>query len=69
MLRAHSVFSLLATGFLSGVRGVPRHGLYDIYCSAHYNQYLLIILFFLAAWRGGTGADPRPDTFLHAAKR
>jgi hypothetical protein len=47
--------ALLRRGILSGVRGVPRHGLYDIYCSAHHDQCSLIILSFLAAWRGGCG--------------
>jgi hypothetical protein len=32
-----------------------RHGLYDIYCSAHYNQCSLIIRSFLAAWRSECG--------------
>jgi hypothetical protein len=44
---------------LSGVRdkgeALVRHGLYDIYCSAHHDQCALIIRFFLAAWRSGCG--------------
>ena len=36
-----------------------RYGLYDIYCSAHYNQCSLIIRSF---WlHGVVGADLRPD--------
>jgi hypothetical protein len=27
----------METGLVLGVRGVPRHSLYDIYCSAYYN--------------------------------
>jgi hypothetical protein len=44
-----------------------RYGLYDIYCSAHYNQCSLIIRFF---WlHGVVGADLRSDSVCHRLMR